>query len=84
MDLLPYELLIMIYERLPVRDAARLSFICADICIYAHPRDILLHASKFIHSMKIIRSATYTYCSDDLIIGLISIRIINGVKVSYD
>ena len=24
------------------------------------------------------------YCSDDLIIGLISIRIINGVKVSYE
>ena len=58
MDSLPPELLAMIYDKLPLKDAARLSLVC--VCTFQYsPAAMLSHVSKFIYVMKDIQTITY-------------------------
>ena len=60
MEGLPYELLMIIYDYLPIKDKVRLFATCKHANTYA-PRDILLHVGKFIYSILQIRKIKHTY-----------------------
>ena len=92
MESLPYELLHILYDYLPIKSKARLSMVYKYTYIHA-PKYILLHVGEFIHSIRIIQSIKYSYCLvrpnssyGDISNNAISIRILDGSrqKVSYE